>query len=266
MENNKTEHTEATLTEAIHHTWPYSNIRPRYVVAVQVNNGAGYAYGRTIDAIVFDTWPSGGLTLHGLEIKITKSDLRRELQDTKKYADFSAHLDYFSIIAPKGIVDLRLLPPKWGLFQPTDDGKLRARRKPLSIHDEHNKTLSRSMTAAFVRALVSRSLSQDATAAAFTRGEESGARSGERKIESLSRNLDSLRQAVKEFEESSGVKITSWGGKKMGEAVNIVLAGGIEQRIKYAGGIRNLGEKIIQLADELDSLKQDYDKREKNER
>jgi len=263
-EHNKTEHTEATLTEAIHRTWPYLNIRPRYVVAVQVNNGAGYAYRRTLDAIVFDTWPSSGLTLHGLEIKITKSDLRRELQDTKKYADFSLHLDYFSIVAPKGIVDLRLLPPKWGLFQPTEDGKLRARRKPLSIHDGSRKTISRSMTAAFVRALVSRSLSQEVAQSEYKRGMKSGEQHSKLEIEKLSRNLDSLKQSVSEFEVASGVKITSWNGEKIGEAVHCVLAGGLEQRVKYAGNIRGLGEKIMQLADELDSLKQGYDKSEKN--
>ena len=253
------EQTEATLTTAIHRTWPYSDMRPRYVVAVQVNNGAGYAYGRTLDAIVFDTWPSGGLTLHGLEIKVTKGDLRRELQNTKKYADFSQHLDYFSIVAPKGVVDLKILPPKWGLFQPTDDGKLRARRKPLSIHADDRTTLSRSMSAAFVRALVSRSLSSEATAAAYARGEKSAKQRGEWKIKDLSRNLDSLEQSVSEFEASSGVRITSWNGEKIGEAVTLVLAGGFEQRIGYAGNIRSLGEKIIQLADELDALKQKYD-------
>jgi len=257
-------HTEKTLTDAILKNWPYGDLRPRYVVAVQVNNGAGYAYGRTLDAIVFDTWPSEGLTLHGLEIKTTKSDLRRELQNTKKYADFAPHLDYFSIVAPKGTVDLRLLPQKWGLYQPTDDGKLRARRKPLSIHDENHRTISRSMAAAFVRALVSRSLSQDATAAAFARGEDVGKRFGERKIESLSKDNDSLKKAIEEFEEVSGVKIPSWGGVKIGEAVNIVLAGGIEQRLKYTGNIRTLGEKILRLADELDWLKQGYDETESN--
>lgn len=260
------EHTEATLTKAILHTWPYQDLRPRYIVAIQVNNGAGYNYRRTLDAIVFDTWPSSGLTLHGLEIKTTKADLRRELQDTKKYADFAPHLDYFSIVAPKGIVDLRLLPPKWGLFQPTDDGKLRARRKPLSIHTENHKTISRSMLAAFVRALVSRSLSQEVTAAAFERGMESGESLGKMEIKSLSGKVNLLEQAIREFEEKSGVRFHTWSAGKVGEAVDIVLAGGIEQRIKYAGGIRSLGEKIIQLADELDSLKQSYDKREKDER
>lgn len=261
IEMDNQEHTEATLTEAILRQWPHGSggSRPRYVTAVQVNSGAGYDYSRRIDAIVFDTWPGGGLTLHGLEIKTTKADLRRELQNTKKHTDWSPHLDFFSIVAPKGIVDLKLLPPKWGLYIPTDEGKLRARRKPLSTHDEDRRDISRSMAAAFTRALVARSLSRKATAAAFERGRESEEKRGEAQIERLSGKVESLEQSIQNFEEVSGVRIRSWDEGRIGEAVNVVLAGGLERRIKYAGGIRALGDKIIQLADELDSLKQGYD-------
>ena len=261
-EHNKIEHTEATLTEAILRTWPHGGDRPRYVTAVQVNSGAGYGYSRRLDAIVFDTWPGEGLTLHGLEIKTTKADLRRELQDSRKRADWSPHLDYFSIVAPKGIVDLKILPSKWGLFLPTDEGKLRTRRKPLLLHDEDRRDISRSMAAAFMRALVTRSLSREATASAFEKGKKSGEERSERQIEILSGKVESLRGAIQKFEEVSGVKINAWDEGRIGEAVNVVLAGGIERRIKYSGGIRSLGEKIIQLADELDSLKQGYDKSE----
>ena len=257
---SKAKHTEATLTEAILRNWPHDGMRPRYVTAVQVNSGAGFNYSRRLDAIVFDTWPGGGLTLHGLEIKTSKADLRSELQNTRKQADWSPHLDYFSIVAPKGIVDLKLLPPKWGLFIPTDEGKLRARRKPLSMHAEDRRDISRSMAAAFARALVVRSLSREATASAFERGRESEAKHSEVELGRLSGKVESLTQSIQDFEEVSGVKIRSWDEGRVGEAVKVVLEGGLERRLRYAGGIRNLGEKIIQLADELDALKQGYDK------
>lgn len=231
--------------------------QPRYVTAVQVNNGAGFGYSRTLDAIVFDTWPSAGLKLHGLEIKVTKADLRRELQNTNKFSEWEPHLDQFSIIAPKGIVDLKLLPPKWGLFVP-DGAGLRARRKPLMLHAEKRTELSRSMVAAFVRALVDRSLSNEAKVAEYTRGYERGKDEGERHMKGSQRRVGELERAISDFEEASGVQIATWQSDKIGEAVKLVMEGGIERRIRYAPNTRKLGEQLLQIADELDALQESF--------
>ncbi len=231
--------------------------QPRYVTAVQVNNGAGFSYRRTIDAVVFDTWPSGGLKLHGLEIKVSKQDLRRELQNTQKSAEWSEHLDQFSIVAPKGLVDLDLLPPKWGLFIPNGEG-LRARRKPLMLHAEKRTELNRSIAAAFVRALVDRSLSHEAKVAEFQRGHEIGKDEGERNTKASQRRVKELEQAIVDFEQASGVGISTWQSDKIGEAVKMVMNGGIKRRISYAPNVRTLGEQLLKLADELDSLQEAF--------
>ncbi len=250
-----TEHSEATLTQAIMVRWPMTIRQPRYVTAVQVNNGAGFSYRRTLDAVVFDTWPSGGLKLHGLEIKVSKQDLRRELQNTQKFADWSDHLDHFSIVAPRGLVDLDLLPPKWGLFIP--DGKgLRARRKPLMLHAENRMKMNRSIAAAFVRALVDRSLSVEAKVAEYERGYEQGKNEGERGAKNVRHRTKELEDAIIKFEEASGVRISAWQGDKIGEAVKLVMNGGMKQRISYAPNVRTLGEQLLELADELDSLQE----------
>ncbi len=252
-----TEHTERSLTQAIMVRWPMTMRQPRYVTAVQVHNGAGFSYRRTIDAVVFDTWPSGGLKLHGLEIKVSKQDLRRELQNTQKSADWSDHLDQFSIVAPRGLVDLELLPSKWGLFIPDGEG-LRARRKPLMLHAEKRVDMNRSIAAAFVRALVDRSLSNEASAAEFTRGYERGKDEGERRMKGSQRRLGELEQAITEFEQASGVQISTWQSDQIGEAVKMVMDGGMKRRISYAPNIRTLGEQLLKLADELDSLQEAF--------
>jgi hypothetical protein len=251
---------ETKLTAAILETWPMEVTLPRYITAIQVHNAAGYGYSRKLDAIVFDTWPSGDLLVHGLEIKCTKADLRRELQNTKKFSDFSPHLDLFSIVAPKGIADLKLLPPKWGLYCPTDDGKLRARRRPLMLHtDGQRREASLSFMAAFVRALVVRSISDDGKKAEFARGEAYGERTMKEEVESLTREVAKYKQAIETFEEASGVTIVSWNAGTIGEAVEVVLSGKIMRRIQYSPNIRNMGEKLIKLADELDALQERFD-------
>lgn len=251
---------EATLTKAIMKTWSANSRQPRFIVAVQVNNGAGFSYNRTIDAVVFDTWPSGGLHLHGLEIKSTKADLRRELQNTEKFAGFAQHLDQFSIVAPRGVVDIKLLPPKWGLYVEIDDGTVRARRKPLMLHDEGRRlTINRSLAAAFARALVTRSLSNEAKVAEFKRGQEHGKNEMKRDIKHSQRELDVFVEAIENFETASGIKIDRWKGGQMGEAVRLIVDGGIAGKIRYAPNLRKLGEELLKLAGELDRLKEMLD-------
>jgi hypothetical protein len=250
---------EAGLIAAARKTWPMHDRQPRFVVAVQVHNGAGFSYGRRLDLVVFDTWPSKGLYLHGIEIKCTKSDLRRELQDTAKFAEFSAYLDKFSIAAPPDIVDLKLLPPKWGLYCPTPEGTLRARRKPLMLHQEGKRdTLDRSVAAAFVRALVDRSLSDEALRAERQRGYENGARGASGEIERLSREAAAQKTMLETFEANSGIAISTWSAGRIGEAVKIVLDGGIEMRIRYGRSVRDVGTRLLALADELDELSRKF--------
>jgi len=248
---------EADLIKAIMVRWPMTVRQPRYVTAVQVHNGAGFGYSRKLDAIVFDTWPSKGLRLHGLEIKTSRGDLRRELQDTRKFAEFEPHLDLFSIVAPKGIVDLKILPPKWGLYIPDGEG-LRARRKPLSLHSDKRAEMSRSIAAAFVRALVDRSLSREAQDAEYQRGFEIGKKEGERISLEAKRHVDELERAISEFQEASGVQILTWNANKIGEAVKTIMDGGIMKRIRFAPDIRDIGMRLIALADELDYLKDKF--------
>lgn len=251
-----TEHTEGTLTAAILQTWTFTSGRPRYIVGIQVNNGAGFAYNRTLDAVVFDTWPSSGLSLHGLEIKTNRADLRRELMNTKKFADFAKHLDHFSIVAPLGVAKLEMLPERWGLYYPEENsGKLRARRKPLMLHDQGGrKEMTRSLAAAFMRALVARSIDAEAQAAEYDRGYANGLAEGKNKSKRAVVAKEQLQGAIDKFEEASGVRISTYNGTRIGEAVDFIMRGGLEERVRFAPDIRELGTKLIDLADQLEAI------------
>lgn len=254
------DHTEATLTQAIRATWPFAGQRPRYVVAQQVHDGAGFSFGRRLDAILFDTWPSEGLTLHGLEIKVSKADFRHELQNPKKAHAFIPMLDFFSIVAPPGIVDLAVLPPKWGLYCPTEDGKLRARRKPLLLHDEGaREDVDRSLMAAFCRALVTRTLDQDALRAEWDLGYKAGKKHGDEDLNRERTKYEQLERLLKDFEETSGIQIGTyrWNQAKIGEAVKFVMEGGMVPMLTRSGTVRGLAQKLMAMADELDALAAD---------
>jgi len=253
--NEQDEHTEATLTAAIMKKWAgvKSQGGMRYVVAVQVNNGAGFAFGRTLDAIVLDTWPSKGLTLHGLEVKCSKGDLRRELQNPAKAEGFLPYLDNFSIVAPSNVIDRDLIPKRWGIYVPDNEGSLRTVRSPLYLHDDgrDREHVDRSLMAAFARALVQRSLSKEARDEEY----ECGYRAGQQSNAAEIREAEMLRQRQADFEAASGVRLGDWSGPQMiGEAVEFVLHGGLQRQVAYVGDMRKLGQKLMETADELERL------------
>ena len=253
------EHTEKTLTAAVQKTFGgvsnTGNGGVRYVTAVQVNNGAGFAYGRTLDAVVFDTWPSKGLAVHGFEIKCSKSDLRRELQQTAKFAEFEPFLDTFSIVAPKEIIDRDIIPKRWGIYVPNDNSTLRTVRKPLYLHEsgeQRREFLARTFAAAFARALVQRSLSTEARDMALAEGFKNGEQSKAYELSQAAK----LSEQVVEFEQASGVSIGTYAGNgtRIGEAVKFVLSGGLESKTRYSVDLRNLAQNLLGLANEMDRV------------
>ena len=230
----------------------------RYLTACHVNNGAGFSYGRTLDAVVLDTYPSKGLTMHGLEVKVSASDLRRELQDTSKAGAFAPYLDYFSLACGPACGSsadiISMIPKKWGLYMPAKDGdSLRAVRKPLMLHDDKAKTFDRSFMAAFARALVARSASAvkvrkeiDVAVAEATHFLNS-------EVERVKRRRGELEQAIAEFEEASGVRIGTYGAGRIGEAVRVVLDGRVSSKY-HIDQMRDLSASLIAACDQLEAI------------
>lgn len=256
------EHDESTLTKMVIKHWGAHDARARHIVAVQVANGAGFGYNRILDVIVFDTWPSKGLLLHGLEIKVSEADFRKELQDTRKFADFAPHLDTFSIVAPQGIVKKELLHDRWGLYTPTSVGdKLRTAKKPLMLHDGTRKEISKSIMASFVRALVARSLSVEGQAEKYEEAFEAGVQSVKSNRLDTSfaqQDLERARKSISDFEEKSGVKITTWNGSRIGEAVKIVESKILQNRDHDIALLRKLSSKLSGLGNDLETLDKSF--------
>ena len=90
---------------------------PRYAVAGGVKSGAGHAARRTADFIAMDLWPSGGLEIHGHEVKVSRSDWLRELKEPEKAAEFIPYVNRWWLVVPSpAIVGLGELPDGWGLM------------------------------------------------------------------------------------------------------------------------------------------------------
>ncbi len=111
--------TEAELTHLLERKYakPGNGGSGEYAFLSQLRNDAGFSADRTFDGAAIQLWPSRGFTMHLFEVKVSKSDWKSELSKPDKAEDACKIADYFSIVAPRGIVDINDVPPTWGLIE-----------------------------------------------------------------------------------------------------------------------------------------------------
>lgn len=90
---------------------------PKFVVIPRVRNAAGFDATRTADAVVMGLWPSEGMPILGIEIKVSRSDWLREKKNPAKADGWLGAVDYWWIAAAhESIVRVEELPERWGLM------------------------------------------------------------------------------------------------------------------------------------------------------
>lgn len=179
----------------------------RYALAEEVGNKTGYQR-RRLDMVVVDVYQSNGYSLEGIEIKVSKADLRRELQDASKHNIFFDDLDYYSLAAPSDIIDKDIIPKHWGIYAAKiKDGEwtLRTVRKPCSLHDIGSPEISRPFFACLARALSCQSPTEKMLYSERQKGIQEGIEQEKRRAGYLLReaedNLEKLKAYEKLFEE-----------------------------------------------------------------
>lgn len=145
----------------------------RYACAAEVSPRTG-AWERRIDFLAMWCWQGDQYKIEGFEIKVSKSDLRRELQDPDKHAVFFNQIDYYWLVAPDYVLDYKtmyMLPKKWGIMKvctgldgahdPETEHKphLEIERRPCCLHDEkiNDKVINRQFMASVFRAVANQS-------------------------------------------------------------------------------------------------------------
>lgn len=90
---------------------------PEFGIVFEVAQATGFNAHRHLDAMAMDTWPSRGLTLYGIEIKVDLYDWRREKANPAKAEQLARFCDRFYIAAPAGLIPIAELPEAWGLLE-----------------------------------------------------------------------------------------------------------------------------------------------------
>lgn len=202
---------------------------PTFAFLDEVRNGTGFSRGvtRTADGLAMSLWPSRGLELHGFEIKVSRSDWQRELEQPEKAEAIAAYCDrWWLAVGDPDIVRTGELPATWGLLVPKGVN--------LVVHVEPQKLeakpLDRLLLAAILRRATTVSADEAEIAARVEKRteeiREQAKADAEHQQAHVSRAHEALTKALAEFTEASGVDLRNqWEAGQIGEAVREVLRG-----------------------------------------
>lgn len=185
----------------------------RYAVAEEVGRTTGGGC-RRIDVLVMDCYWSNSYRLDGFEIKVSVSDLRRELENPDKHIAFFDVLDYFTLAAPAEVINpvYDLIPKRWGILIVNADGSTRLRRGPLALADERGKDrkLDRGFVASMVRAIQQRQPAESELSEAYERGKKEGVESEQRSYRWEKERLHNQAEKVNKYDEMVS-RFELWG-------------------------------------------------------
>lgn len=230
-----------------------------YALFFEVGNGTGSNLRGWADAWTMNLFPSKGLAVTGYEIKVSRSDLKHELEQPKKSDNVGKYCDYWYLVVPKGLIrEEDMIPPAWGILE-YNEGKLRQTKRPEKIE---SIPLTRAFIAAILRREQERSdkeladeaykLSEQHIRKARKVHEQNLQEMTKKEQERAERRYLSLAESVAEFEKASGIKIDLYGGGRLGEAVNIALALGLNKGSRY--GVRELVREAEGFAEKLNKI------------
>lgn len=235
--------TEHRVFEQLRHVWP----SPAHVRLPQVRNGTGYARRktRTADAVIASTWPSRGLWLAGVEIKVSRSDWKGELANPDKAAAIGDYCPFWYIAAPAGIVPVAEVPETWGLVEVTARSATIVKQAPRREHQQPDILLVCSILRAAEAAMVPAAAVSDQVQQQMAEIRDSLTRQAEREA-------TELRDRIQRFEQNSGVHIDRWEFGQVARAVKIIQeAGSPYNALKQ---LRGQSEIVIQFAERLNEL------------
>lgn len=159
--------TQIDLYSALRERYPL----PKFAFAVEVPDGTSVDKVRTCDALAIGCWKSVGVSIIGHEIKRSRSDWQKEMQDPSKAEAWKQYCHEWYLVALKGVAKLEELPPSWGLIEPAGSGlKI---RKPCEIN-RNPLPLPTRVVAALARRFQNTSELECATAKAYQRGYDAG--------------------------------------------------------------------------------------------
>lgn len=207
--------------------------RPEYVILGQVANRTGGGVSRYMDGVALSLWPSRGVRLHAIEIKVDRSDWLREAKDPKKAEDIARFAHHMWLVVDGTrtrpvIDDVGEVPAAWGLLEIRDQKRgpiVKTIREAALLEPEPPTWL---FVAAVLRRAGDAVEAEVATRIAreVTEGRRQRTQAVEAEIRRRSGDAAELERQVREFEDATGIRVR-WGALSTVMAAIKALAGPI---------------------------------------
>jgi hypothetical protein len=187
--------------------WP----KGAYAIMPEVGNATGGHVRRHADAVVMSLWPSRGLTVMGVEIKVSRSDWLAELRNGAKAEAVAEYCDqWYVAVSRASIIAEGELPQAWGLIA-CDSGKAKVIKQAPTLTP---KPLDRGFVAAMLRRasefITPDQWVKDKLAQERAIAEEKARELAQDEIEKYKQLAERLAKTIAEFESKTGVTITRY--------------------------------------------------------
>lgn len=199
---------------------------PHYGLIKNVGDGTGARNYRWADWLAMGLWPSRGLTLIGIECKVSRTDWLKELKTPEKAEAIAKYCDeWYLVVGDSKIVKPDELPANWGLMVPSKSG-LRVAKPAVKLSPV---PVDRSFLAAIFRRINEQSLDTELLKQAETKGYERAKKESDRSIQYEIEKFTNLGTRILEFEQVSGVSLSDlsrdWGKtpQELGQAFREAL-------------------------------------------
>lgn len=197
---------------------------PEWAMFREVGNATGSNCRRHADAVAINLWPSRGMEVVGVEVKVSRSDWTRERDNPEKAEAVMQYCDrWYLAVSDAKIVRADEVPATWGLMVQSGDTMRVVKEAPKL----EPKPLSKSFIAACLRRAFEEDPETKAIEAArregWSKGHEEGIEFQKRNATFEEKSYAALLKTVQEFEAASGLRLGQYSnGKELGELVALL--------------------------------------------
>jgi len=228
--------------------------------------------GKMADAIAYNLYPSRNWRTIGMEVKVSRSDWKKEKQTASKNDWFVGQVDEFYVVAGrKGIVKESELPEGWGLYEMKGGGKLyQVKDSDLTEHQDREmdeEFYMRGVKKAVEQAHSEKVSKKRAERKAFRKGKKAGKEEGD-----VSRKQKKLIKKGKKFKKlddrvnASLYRVDDDTIEKFNKAVKLVdkldsgSYGGLTSRLSsLKSNHEKLAEQIAEVEDLLQGIDSEFE-------